>query len=450
MLFSSENFIFLFLPIFLLIYFLTPARFRNLVLFLGSLWFYFTGEKRWFFLLLFSLVLHYALTTLMQGRRDSVRRGLLAGMLVYDFASLFFFKYVGLVFPEWKITLPLGISFYTFQMAAYAIDIYRRPQEYTRSFVNLGAFMTMFPKLISGPIASFGEMRRQLKRRRVNLEGLEEGLKVFVLGLAYKMLIADILGNLWHEIQVVGIESISMPMAWLGAIAFSLQLYFDFNGYSLMAIGVGRMLGFNLPRNFRQPYLATSVTDFWRRWHMTLSGWFRDYVYIPLGGNRKGTARMVLNLLVVWIFTGMWHGSTGNFLLWGVYYFVFLMIEKFLLSRFLEKHTGLGRIYTLLIVVVGWAIFHVESLGGIGIYLKKMFAPGMEYLNSNPAVTLDALKRYGLFFLLGVLCSTCFIENIYRKHNKRLWLKLVLLALFWVCVYRMATAGSNPFQYFGF
>lgn len=449
MLFCSEEFIFMFLPVFLLIYFLIPARGKNLVLFLGSLWFYFTGEKTWFVLIVVSLTLHYFLTRWMRGKSDGVRRALLVCLLLYDFSTLFFFKYVNMFFPEWRIPLPLGISFYTFQIAAYAIDVYRRPEEYTNSYVGLGAYLCMFPQLIAGPIVLFGSVKKQLKRRKVNLAGLEEGLKVFVVGLSYKMLIANILGNLWHEIQVVGIESISMPMAWMGAVACSLQLYFDFNGYSLMAIGLGLMLGFRIPRNFQQPYLAVSIKDFWSRWHITLSTWFRDYLYIPLGGNRKGNVRTVLNLLIVWTFTGMWHGAGWNFLIWGLYYFVFLVMERFVTGRFWEKHRGFGRMYALLVIVVGWVIFSVESLGEIGIYLKKMFLWSPEW-NSNPAVTIDALKRYGIFFLIGAICSTCLIENIYRKNKDRFWLKLVLLVLFWICVYRMATAASNPFLYFRF
>lgn len=449
MLFCSEEFIFIFLPIFLLIYYLVPGRVRNLMLLFGSLWFYFTGEKTWFFLILVSLLLHYLMTTWMRGKPQNVRRLILAGMLVYDFATLFFFKYVNFIFPEWKVTLPLGISFYTFQIAAYAIDVYRRPEEYTGNFVTLGAYLTMFPQLIAGPIVLFSDVKKQLKSRNLRMDNLEEGLKVFTLGLSYKMLIANILGNLWHEIQVVGVDSISGPMAWMGALAFSLQLYFDFNGYSLMAIGLGNMLGFRIPRNFRQPYLAVSVTDFWRRWHITLSTWFREYLYIPLGGSRQGTARTIINLLVVWAFTGMWHGAGWNFLLWGLYYFVFLVLEKFLLKDFSDRHRTLSRIYTLLVVMVGWVIFNITSLGDIGTYLKKMFLwmPGW---NSNPHVTLDALRRYGIFFVIAIICSTCLVENIYRKYKNRFWLKLVLLVLFWICVYRMATAASNPFLYFRF
>ncbi len=449
MLFCSEEFIFIFLPVFLVIYYLVPAKFRNLVLFLGSLWFYFSGEKVWFFLLMLSLTLHYFLTRRMQGRTDKVRRRLLAVMLVYDLATLFFFKYVNFLFPESRISLPLGISFYTFQIAAYAIDVYRRPEEYTDSFINLGTYLSMFPQLIAGPIVLYGDVRRQLKKRRITMEHLENGLMIFVLGLSYKMLIANILGNLWHEIQVVGIESISMPMAWLGALAYSLQLYFDFNGYSLMAMGLGTILGFQLPRNFRQPYMAVSVTDFWRRWHITLSTWFREYLYIPLGGNRKGTGRTVFNLLVVWTFTGMWHGAGWNFLLWGIYYFIFLVLEKFFLGRFWEKHSILGWVYTMLVVVTGWVVFSVEKLSDIGIYLSRMFVwtPGW---NSNPSVTMRAVMRYGIFFVVAMVCSTCLVENVFRKYREKLWLKAVLLILFWVCVYRIHTAASNPFLYFRF
>lgn len=449
MLFCSEIFIFVFLPFFLLIYYFSPGKLKNLVLFLGSLWFYYTGEKTWFVLLLVSLLLHFAGTRWMQKVPKKIGGLILASLMAYDFITLFFFKYVNLVRPEWNVTLPLGISFYTFQIAAYAIDVYRRPEEYTKSMVSLGTYLTMFPQLVAGPIVLFSDVRRQLKERTLNLEGLEEGLKVFVLGLSYKMLIANILGNLWHEIQVVGIESISMPMAWLGALAFSFQLYFDFNGYSLMAIGLGLMLGFQFPRNFRQPYMAVSITDFWRRWHITLSTWFREYVYIPLGGSRKGKARTILNLMVVWLFTGMWHGAGWNFVLWGLYYFVFLVLEKIFLGKFLEKHKIFRRIYTLLVVITGWVIFNVNSLEEVGVYLGKMFLP-MQGWNGNLPVVIDALQRYGIFFVIAGIASTDVIEKLYIKYRKHLWVKLILLTLFWICIYRMEIAASNPFLYFRF
>lgn len=449
MLFCSEEFIFLFLPILLFIYYIVPGKVKNLVLFLGSMLFYFTGEQKWFLLMILSLVLHFLGAIWMQKVSEVGRWLILVCLLVYDFGSLFFFKYANLLMTDWDITLPLGISFYTFQIAAYAIDVYRRPENYTKNLVTLGTYLTMFPQLIAGPIVLFSDIKNKLNQRSVNLDGLEEGLKVFVLGLSYKMLIANILGNLWHEIQVVGIESISMPMAWLGALAFSFQLYFDFNGYSLMAIGLGLMLGFDLPRNFRHPYMAVSVTDFWRRWHITLSTWFREYLYIPLGGSRKGLPRTVFNLLIVWIFTGMWHGAGWNFVLWGFYYFVFLSLEKLFLGKFWENHKLLGRVYTWLVVIVGWVIFNLNSLKEVGIYLSKMFwcVPGW---NENLHIAGDALLRYGIFFVLAAVGSTCVVENMFRKYKERFWLKLILLVLFWACIYRMEIAASNPFLYFRF
>ena len=449
MLFCSEEFLFIFLPVFFVIYYLVPDRWKNPVLLLGSLLFYFFGEQTWFLLLIISLILHSVGTRAMRRKRRTVQRVLLAGLLVYDFATLFFFKYVNLWMPRWNLGLPLGISFYTFQIAAYAIDMYRGNAEESADFVTLSTYVSMFPQLIAGPIVLFRDVKQQLKKREVCFQNLEEGLKVFVIGLAYKMLIANILGNLWNEIQVVGIESISGAMAWLGILAYAFQLYFDFNGYSLMAIGLGLMLGIRLPRNFRQPYLASSVTDFWHRWHITLSSWFREYLYIPLGGSRKGKARTVLNLLVVWSFTGIWHGAGWTFLIWGLYYFVFLVLEKFWLGEFLKKHGISGRIYALLVVLVGWVIFALEDIGSVGIYLRKMFCFTSGFLD-HPMVTANVLLRYGLFFVLAALCATKMVEVLYKKYKGRLWLKLTLLVLFWVCVYRMAVAASNPFLYFRF
>lgn len=454
MLFCSETFIFGFLPIFLLIYYIAPERFRNLILFLGSLWFYIVGERTWFFLIVVTLGLHFAGTTLMRGKNQKQRKGILILLLIYDFGTLFVFKYlpflVGNEYLNWS--LPLGISFYTFQIAAYAIDVYRRPEEYEENFVNLGTYLCMFPQLIAGPIVLFKDVAAQLKKRNVNMQGLEEGLKLFTVGLGYKMLIANILGKLWNEVQVVGIESISTSMAWLGAFAYSLQLYFDFNGYSLMAIGLGKMLGFKIPRNFNHPYIANSITDFWRRWHITLSSWFRDYVYIPLGGNRKGKYRTIFNLFVVWSLTGIWHGAGWNFLMWGIYYFLLLVVEKMLWGKFMEKHHGIGRLYTIVLVVAGWVIFALEDIKSIGIYLKKMFCwIGTENAwTMNWHVTVDAVKRYGVFFLAAVLLCTCLPENVYKKCEHRVWFLGILLVVFWASVYQIVTSASNPFLYFRF
>lgn len=472
MLFCSEEFIFVFLPVFMLVYYITPERWRNLILLAGSLWFYFFGERTWFFLIILSILLHFFGTSLMRGKEQRVRKRILLLLMCYDFGSLFVFKYLPFVageinkgiqwlngrggslpqLPGIELSLPLGISFYTFQIAAYAIDVYRRPEEYEKDVIAVGTYVCMFPQLIAGPIVLFRDVAEQMKKRKVDFQGLEEGLKLFTVGLGYKMLIANVLGNLWHEIQVVGIESISSTMAWMGAVAFSLQLYFDFNGYSLMAMGLGRMLGFSIPRNFNHPYIAVSVTDFWRRWHITLSTWFREYVYIPLGGNRKGTGRMLGNLFVVWALTGIWHGAGWNFLIWGIYYFLLLLLEKTVTGGFLKKHHGIGRLYTLIMVVTGWVIFNLEDIKSIGIYLGKMFCfIGTEKAwTLNWHVTVDALRRYGLFFLVAIILSTYLPEKLYKKYNKRAWFLAVLLAIFWGSVYQIMTAESNPFLYFRF
>lgn len=472
MLFCSEEFIFIFLPVFLLVYYILPGRWRNGILLAGSLWFYYQGERYWFILIVISVILNYLGTTLMQGKKRASRKRILVFLLCYDFGCLFIFKYlpfligeanklvIGInekgadfgLLPELKLSLPLGISFYTFQIAAYAIDVYRHPKEYERNIISVGTYICMFPQLIAGPIVLFRDVAQEMRKRCLNLAGLEQGFMLFTAGLGYKMLIANPLGLLWNEIRVAGVESISTSMAWLGALAFSFQLYFDFNGYSLMAAGLGSMLGFRIPRNFRHPYTAVSVTDFWRRWHITLSTWFREYLYIPLGGNRRGMARTVWNLLVVWTLTGIWHGAGWNFLLWGLYYFLLLVVEKIVTGNFWKHHHGLGRIYTMTAVVTGWVIFSLEDLKSIGIYLKKMFF----WIGQEDAwvmhfqVTISALKRYGIFLAAAVLLSTYLPDNLYRQNRKKGWFLLAMLGVFWASVYQMITAAGNPFLYFRF
>lgn len=466
MLFCSEEFIFIFLPVFLLVYYILPGRWRNGILLAGSLWFYYQGERYWFILIVISVVLNYLGTTLMQGKKRAGRKRILVFLLCYDFGCLFIFKYLPFLIgevnklviginekrPDFGLSLPLGISFYTFQIAAYAIDVYRHPKEYERNIISVGTYICMFPQLIAGPIVLFRDVAQEMRKRCLNLAGLEQGFMLFTAGLGYKMLIANPLGLLWNEIRVAGVESISTSMAWLGALAFSFQLYFDFNGYSLMAAGLGSMLGFRIPRNFRHPYTAVSVTDFWRRWHITLSTWFREYLYIPLGGNRRGMARTVWNLLVVWTLTGIWHGAGWNFLLWGLYYFLLLAVEKIVTGNFWKHHHGLGRIYTMTAVVTGWVIFSLEDLKSIGIYLKKMFF----WIGQEDAwvmhfqVTVSALKRYGIFLAAAVLLSTYLPDNLYRQNRKKGWFLLAMLGVFWASVYQMITAAGNPFLYFRF
>ena len=385
MLFSSFEFLFRFLPVFLVIYYLTPKKFRNVTLLGGSIVFYTIGEAGYITILLACVLVNYTLTRLMY-RKSTDGRGirqkrLLLLALGYDLGVLFFFKYSGLASG-----LPLGISFYTFQIMAYVIDVYRGRIPAEQSLLRLGTYLTMFPQLISGPITNYADVRVALGRERtIKARQLEEGMKLLIIGLAAKVVIADRIGTLWNSIQMIGFDSISTKLAWMGAFAYSLQLYFDFAGYSMMARGIGKMLGFELPVNFRYPYISKSVTEFWRRWHITLGRWFREYVYIPLGGNRKGKARTFFNLFVVWSLTALWHGADWHYAAWGIYYGM-IIIASSLLAPVYEKLTKLLRIKTdcfsyklfqivrtFLIVLVGYVLFRGNGLMAAFKMIRSMF-----------------------------------------------------------------------------
>lgn len=474
MLFCSIEFIFLFLPLFLLIYYLVPVKYGNLVLFLGSLFFYAYGERVYFVLILLSLLVHYGLTLFAEGRSRRCQTVCLIVMLVYGFGMLFFFKYMNFFADNWnllsdyliaresewqlpkvtvpEVTLPLGISFYSFQIAAYAIDVYRRQVEPEKNFVNLGAFLCMFPQLIAGPIVLYHQVSQQLKVRSINWRHMENGIKTFIIGLSQKMLLANTFDALWRQVQTAGVSAASVPLVWLGALGYTFQIYFDFQGYSLMAMGLGEMLGFRIPRNFRHPYMATSVTDFWRRWHMTLSGWFKNYVYIPLGGSRHGRARMIFNMLIVWSLTGLWHGAGWNFVLWGLYYFVLLTIEKLFLLKFFDKHRVIGWCYTFVAAVTGWVIFAMDSLDGLKLYLMRMFGylgePSQWTMNMD--ILQQALRQYGPYFVLAFVFSVSWPYAKYKKYKNHGVTIVILFVLFLLCVYKLHTAASNPFLYFRF
>ena len=345
MVFSTIEFLFQFLPIFLVGYYLTPPRYRNVTLVAGSLIFYAIGSGWYTLLLILSALINYALSHAITRAkvRDPRQAKLLFILgLVYDFGMLVVFKYTNFLIgnlngllsvfhvslPAAKLILPLGISFYTFQVTSYLIDVYTKKVRPASSLLELGTFVCMFPQLISGPITNFGEMQPQIQKRRVDATMLEDGMQTFILGLGAKTLLANPMGGLWNNLGVIGYDSISTPYAWLGAFAYSFQIYFDFSGYSMMAIGVGKMLGFQLPQNFNLPYMSGSAAEFWRRWHMTLGRWFKNYIYFPLGGSRKGSLKTIRNMLVVWAFTGLWHGASWNFVLWGLIFFVLLVLEK--------------------------------------------------------------------------------------------------------------------------
>lgn len=465
MVFSSLEFLFLFLPLFLLVYYLLPRRAKNLFLFLGSLVFYGFGvfwNPCHLLLLIASVVINFLSAKGMEGcrRRRRIRNGeeipeeksagervLLILGLCYNFGLLLFFKYAG--FFAKNIVLPIGISFYTFQITSYLIDVYRRKVRAEQDMVRLGVYLTMFPQLTAGPILTYGEVHKQLRRRKITLAACNHGLQLFTLGLGFKVLLANQLGNLWEDIQTIGYESISTPLAWLGILAYSLQIYFDFYGYSLMAVGLGKLVGFRIPDNFKLPYMSLSMTEFWRRWHMTLGRWFREYVYIPLGGNRKGKARQIFNLLIVWLLTGIWHGANWNFILWGLLLFVILCVEKAGLLKILEKWKVLGHLYMCFLIPVSWTLFAITDFSQLKVYLLKLFP----FVGGGSQAVVFAgdfekyIGIYGVGMAVGLICCTGFVEKIFMKQRNKVWMSLLLLLIFGasvLCIYR---GLNDPFLY---
>lgn len=450
MVFSSFVFLFRFLPVFLMIYFIAPEKFRNLVLFAGSIAFYTYGEAAYVLLLLASVVVNYLIGVEMNSQwargSDISRRVLLFTALFYDFGMLFFFKYSGMTEK-----LPLGISFYTFQIAAYVMDVYWKKVPEERSFINLGTYLTMFPQLIAGPIVNYAEVNKSLRKRTVTFAEFEQGIRILIIGLGAKVIIADRIGMLWNSVQTIGFNSISTKLAWLGAIAYSMELYFDFSGYSMMAIGLGKMLGFQIPVNFRFPYISKSITEFWRRWHITLGRWFRDYVYIPLGGNRKGKGRTLFNLFVVWSLTALWHGADYNFLIWGGMLLGLMFIEKLFLYPYLEKSRVLSHLYLLLVVPVTWVAFAISDVHQLGIYLARMFPfVRIETGVINPQDFMNYLQDYAGLLLIGAIFSTPLPARIYGRIRNSVVGTFAVAVIFFLSMYYLAISENNPFLYFNF
>ena len=482
MVFSTIIFLFRFLPITLALYYLAPAKLKNTVLFLCSLVFYCWGEVRFFPVMVALILINYISGLCIEhfDQKPALRRTFLLVALIGSLGMLFYFKYANFVLRSANAllgtgfaeiqgigTLPLGISFYTFQTLSYSIDVYRRDVKAERNIIDFGAYVVMFPQLIAGPIVKYRDVSNQLHvyRHRYSLQQIEEGMTLFTFGLAKKVLLADAIGALWTDIigvadspstTFVGLANASTPLVWLGIIAYSLQLYFDFSGYSMMGIGMGKMLGFDFPANFNYPYISASITEFWRRWHMTLSGWFREYVYIPLGGNRKGLKRQIFNLFVVELLTGIWHGANWNFICWGLYYFVLLAAEKLFLLRGLKKLRVLNHIYVLLFVTLGFVLFDADSAAQAVSRISAMLGAGGLPLSSTQAVYY--LKSYGPLLVLGILCATPLPKMIVAKLRKSKGAATaldVLEPLFVLIPLLLGTAflvdGSfNPFLYFRF
>ena len=375
--------------------------------------------------------------------------GSLSMLLVFKYTDFFIANansLFNLTITPLELTLPLGISFYTFQSMSYTIDVYRGDVAVEPSFIDFGAYVVMFPQLIAGPIVMYRDVAAELKiLDRVNLPAIEEGIALFIFGLGKKVLIANNIGALWNEISTLGYENISTPLAWLGIVAFALQIYFDFSGYSLMGIGMGKMLGFEFPDNFNLPYISKSITEFWRRWHMTLGSWFREYVYIPMGGNRLGLKRQILNLFFVWFLTGFWHGANWNFIIWGLYYFALIAIEKLWLGNILKKNNIFAHAYTLIAVLIGWVLFAIVDIPQIAVFLNRLFIP------QGGISALYYVRNYGIAILVGIVMSTNFPLWVYEKIRKN---KLVLIALLSIImvttVAYLVDSTYNPFLYFRF
>ncbi|MBR1931431.1 MAG: MBOAT family protein [Lachnospiraceae bacterium] len=467
MVFSSLTFLFLFLPIVLVVYYLCPQRLRNAVLLFASLIFYGFGEPFYVLLLILSILFNYVCGLELETVKgeEGKQRVSLGIAIAVNLLLLSCYKYYGfavesvnaffhLALPVRAIALPIGISFYTFQAISYLIDVKRGRVKAQQNVLHFALYIAMFPQLIVGPIVRYADIAEQLERRRVTLSGLAAGSRRFLVGLGKKVLLANGMGAIFERaLQGVSEGRGSVSLFWLGAIAYTLQIYFDFSGYSDMAIGLGRMFGFTFAENFRYPYMADSITDFWRRWHISLSTWFREYVYIPLGGNRKGAVRQICNLLVVWMLTGLWHGAAWNFLFWGLYYGVLLILEKFLWGKALQRLPKLLKhLYTLFFVVIAWVLFFGEGLGAAWRFVGGMFGMGTVafwgkettyLLLSNRLLWLAA--AVGATSLVKYVADKAFSTGIWR------WLEnLVLLGMFVLSVAALITDSYNPFIYFRF
>ncbi|HNX99658.1 MAG TPA: MBOAT family protein [Oscillospiraceae bacterium] len=466
MVFSSIVFLFEYLPVVLAVYYLVPAKWRNVWLFAANMVFYGWGEPVYILLMLFSIGINYAAGLLVGKYRGCARkkaRTALGVNIAANLALLIFFKYFdllaetlslipGVAIPKLGLGLPIGISFYTFQAMSYPIDVYRGDTEPQRNPLLFGTYISLFPQLIAGPIVRYKDVDDQLQSRVHSTEKFASGVCRFTIGLGKKVLIANNVGALWDVYAAKGAADLTVLGSWLGIIAFTLQIYFDFSGYSDMAIGLGRMLGFEFLENFNYPYISKSVTEFWRRWHISLSSWFRDYVYIPLGGNRKGLRRQLLNIVIVWALTGMWHGANWTFLVWGLYYALFLVLEKAFLLKVLERTPGvIRRLYTMLIVTCGWGIFQLNSLKAVAVYFKAMFGFGAGGLSD--AGDLYYLAGYAAVLLAAALFSTDLLRRGWERLPQKVrgvLCPLGVCAILFLSTAYLVDSTYNPFLYFRF
>ena len=458
MVFSSILFLFRFMPIAFAVYYLTPRKQKNLVLLILSLIFYSWGEVRYFPIMIASILVDYTASRGIESHRGDPKacKAFLLMSVFFNLGMLGFFKYtdffieninalLGTGIPLVGLTLPLGISFYTFQTMSYTIDVYRGKVTADQTRIVLGAFVVPSPKLLARQIVRYTDINRELRERKLDPGQINDGVKLFLFGLGSKVLIANNIGSLWTEVEQMGFAGISTPLAWLAILAYAFQIYFDFSGYSLMAIGLGKMLGFEFPKNFDFPYISRSMTEFWRRWHMTLGSWIREYLYFPLGGNRKGKARNILNLLIVWAATGFWHGADWNFIFWGLYFFVLLLIEKLFLLPVLEKHRWLAAAYLAFFLSLSWVIFAITDLSAMGVYFTRLFA------FEGGADWIYYLRNYAVTFLLAGVLATPALKPVYQRLDRNRVLSVLFFgAIAFLSVAYLVDASYNPFLYFRF
>ena len=466
MVFSSAIFIFLFLPLVLLCYFLSPRKLKNYVLLFFSLVFYIFGGPKFLLVLLAVVLIDYVGAILIH--KTNKKKLFLILTITCNILVLVYFKYTGFFLENVnsifglkitipKIVLPIGISFYTFQAMSYVIDVYRNKVKLQKNFLTLLLYVSLFPQLVAGPIVRYETIEDELNNRKETFNDVSEGIKRFILGLAKKVIIANQMGLLADTI--FGLNKLSTPVAILGGIAYMFQIYFDFSAYSDMAIGLGRIFGFKFLENFNFPYISKSITEFWRRWHISLSTWFRDYIYIPLGGNRKGIKRQIINMLIVWLLTGFWHGAEWNFVLWGLYYFIFLVLEKFVLNKFLDKLPNvLKHVYAIVVIYFGWILFRCDSMELLKHYFNALFSFNFSAMSFNEI--LIYLESYYVYFILAIIFSTPvyykLVEKISSVKNKKLKLVLDiihylgLIVIFIITIMFLAYSSYNPFIYFRF
>ena len=460
MLFSSISFIYYFLPIVLIVYFIVPKKFKNIVLLLFSLFFYFYGEGIYVVFLLLSCFVNYVVGLLIDKSEGFNRKLYLIIGIIFNISLLFYFKYtnffidnvnylLGTSFNIGKIIMPLGISFFTFQTLSYIIDVYKKEIKADYSFIDLSCYVTLFPQLVAGPIVRYQTIKEELKKKEISYDNFAYGIERFIFGLSKKVILANNFGVL---VDLLNKTELSILSAWLIAIAYTLQIYFDFSGYSDMAIGLGRIFGFKFLENFNYPYIAKSITDFWRRWHISLSSFFRDYVYFPLGGNRTSKVKWLRNILIVWMLTGFWHGAAWNFILWGLFFAIVLLIEKLTFGKWIENKKVINHIYVIFVVILSFTIFNANSFSEVLISFKNMFG-----FNNLPFINNEFIyyfKSYLILLVLGIIFSTPIVNRLYEKLKKYtifnyLSILIIFILLIIVTAY-LVNSSFNPFLYFRF